>query len=755
MTQTFKGNTKDSGGNSSEKIARVLPDVSLEKDFEYIIPQSFSEKVIPGCRVKIPFNRREITGYVIEITDDPEFPREKLKPIIDFIGYLIPEKLMKLGNWISDYYCSARINTIRSILPAPVRNDKVQKKEENAYFIAPETDTEKLLKAYTGKTSKNSRVLILNFLSANGDATSAYIKKKTGAPASMIKTMVDEGILKTKKITVERDPFLNEKVVPTTALKLTDEQTESMKLIVKCIDSGKKEVVLVQGVTGCGKTEIYLQAIEHCLQKGKQAIVLVPEISLTPQTTQRFRARFGEKVSVLHSRLGDGERYDQWMRIHEGKTSIVVGARSALFAPFEDLGLIVVDEEHESSYKQDKAPRYHARDVAIVRASMENCTVILGSATPSFESLSNVEKGKYRLSVLKKRADNAVMPKMRLIDMRNEASNTGAPQIFSRDLVTAIKKQLDEGMQTILFLNRRGYATQMQCLKCGHVAKCNDCSSTFTFHRKIGSLSCHFCGAVRRAPSSCPECGDEEIRYSGLGTEKVESLCQGIFPYAKIARMDSDTMTRKDDHKNTLAAFQAGEYDILIGTQMIAKGLHFPKVTLVGVIFADLGLHIPDFRAAERTFQLLTQVAGRSGRGAVEGEVLVQSYTPYHPALQYAMSVDTDQFYKEEIVGRQLMNFPPYRQMVIIHFRGTNEVKVQKEADLFFKKIQPYLDQEDTLLPVVPCPVARIKTLYRYQISLLTSRIVRTSKLLRHMLFNVKFSRGVEVYVDVDPQSLF
>ena len=745
----------NSGSPGKERIAKVLPDVSLEKDFEYIIPHELAHKVTPGSRVKIPFSRREITGYVIEVTDEPVFPREKLKPVIAFIARLIPENLMKLGNWISEYYCASRIHTIRSLLPAPIRNDKVQKKEETVYFIREKVNVEKLVKKYEGDKRKSSRILILNFLHNHGEATSAYIKKSTGAPSSMIKTMIDEEILDSKKVRVERDPFLNEKVVPTSSLNLTDEQAESMKLVKSCLDSGEKEVVLVQGVTGCGKTEIYLQAIDHCLAKGQQAIVLVPEISLTPQTTHRFRARFGDKVSVLHSRLGDGERYDQWMRIHEGKTSIVVGARSALFAPFENLGLIVVDEEHESSYKQDKAPRYHARDVAVVRAAMEKCTVILGSATPSFESLSNVEKGKYKLSVLKSRADNAAMPKMRLIDMRNEATKTGAPQIFSNDLVTAIRKQLEEGMQTILFLNRRGYATQMQCLKCGYVAKCNDCSSTYTFHRKTGSLSCHFCGVVLKAHVRCPECADEEIRYSGLGTEKVESLCQGIFPYAKITRMDSDSMTRKDDHKNTLAAFQAGEYDILIGTQMIAKGLHFPKVTLVGVIFADLGLHIPDFRASERTFQLLTEVAGRSGRGAVEGEVLVQSYTPFHPALTYAMDVDMDNFYKEEIIGRQLMNFPPYRQMVIIHFRGPNEIHVQKNAEAFFAKIKPYLDQEDTLLPVVPCPVAKIKTLYRYQISLLTSRIIRTSKLLRHMVFNLKFQRGVEVYIDVDPQSLF
>jgi primosomal protein N' (replication factor Y) len=737
-----------------EKIARVLPDVSMDKEFEYIIPAHMEQDLKIGCRLLIPFGRREIKGYVVEIVDEPDFDREKLKPVTAIEGHFIPENLMKLGSWISDYYCASRIHTIRSMLPAPVRNDKVSKKTQIIYRVSEGIDAEKLIVEYEKSKQKLPRALVLKALHVHKEGSATFIRATAGVSASPMKSLLKDGIICSEEVEVERDPFANEQIVPTTALTLTEEQEESMRVVKKAMDTGEKQVVLVQGVTGCGKTEIYLQAIQKCLNEGKQAIVLVPEISLTPQTNQRFRARFGDQVSVLHSRLGDGERYDQWMRIHEGKTSIVVGARSALFAPFKKLGLIVVDEEHESSYKQDKAPRYHARDVAVVRAAMEKCTVILGSATPSFESICNAKKGKYILNVLKKRADNALMPKMRLIDMRNEAANNGAPQIFSKDLVEAIRKRLDEGMQTILFLNRRGYATQMQCLKCGYVAKCNDCSCTYTFHRKMSTLSCHFCAAVLQAYVKCPECGDEEIRYSGLGTEKVESLCQGLFPRARIARMDSDTMTRKDDHKNTLAAFQSGEYNILIGTQMIAKGLHFPKVTLVGIIFADLGLHIPDFRASERTFQLLTQVSGRAGRGALEGEVLVQSYTPFHPALQYSMSGEGDEFYKEEIIGRQLMNFPPLKQMVVIHFKGTNEIQASQVADRFHEQVKPYLDDGDTMMPVVPSSVARIKGFYRFQIMMVSDRIVRTTRLLRHMVFNSKFPKGIDVYVDVDPQSL-
>ena len=640
------------------------------------------------------------------------------------------------------------------MLPAPVRSDKMQAKKATVYRLAKDVDVEKLIEEYEEKKQKQARALVLRTLNVHKEGTAPFIRSTAGVSAAPIKTLLADGIIECEEVRIDRDPFASEKVVPSQPLTLTAEQAESMKMIHKAMDSGERQVVLIQGVTGCGKTELYLQAIQKCLDKGQQAIVLVPEISLTPQTNHRFRARFGERVSVLHSRLSDGERYDQWMHIHEGKTDIVVGARSALFAPFKNLGLIVVDEEHEASYKQDKAPRYHARDVAVMRAHLEKCTVLLGSATPSFESLSNAKKGKYHLSVLKKRVDTAVMPKMQMIDMRNESNAMGGAQVFSKELIKAVKTQLAENMQTILFLNRRGYATQMQCLKCGFVAKCEDCSCTYTYHQKMDTLSCHYCGAVHRAPRLCPECGDAEIKFSGLGTEKIERMCQGIFPGARITRMDSDTMTRKDDHKNTLAAFQAGEYDILIGTQMIAKGLHFPRVTLVGVIFADLGLHLPDFRAAERTFQLLTQVAGRAGRGAVAGKVLVQSYTPFHPALQYAMKNDVEQFYGEEIVGRELMNFPPHRSVVIVHFRGANETLVQKTAEHFHEQANGFLDDTTMMMPVVPSSIAKIKTLYRYQILFVTGKIVRLAKLLRHMTLNMTYPKGVEVYADVDPQSL-
>jgi primosomal protein N' (replication factor Y) (superfamily II helicase) len=751
MSQEPKPVYKPSG---REKIARILPDISQDKEYNYLVPHHMEDDLKPGCRVAIPFGPRQIKGYVVKIIDESDFDRSKTKPVIANEGHFIPEHLMKLGEWISDYYCASRILTIRSMLPAPVRKSKVTSKIVTIYKLHKDIDAEELIKKYDESTKYKARSAVLRVLLAYKEGSSPFIRKTAGVSASPIQSLLADGTITCEDIQVHRDPFGNDRLVPSSPLTLTDEQEESMKMIRTCIDSGEKNTVLIQGVTGCGKTEIYLQAIQHCLDQGKQAIVLVPEISLTPQTNQRFRARFGEKVSVLHSRLSDGERYDQWMQIHRGETTIVVGARSALFAPFKNLGIIVVDEEHESSYKQDKAPRYHARDVSVVRAGMEKCTVLLGSATPSFESLSNAKKGKYKLSILNNRADNAVMPKMRLIDMRNESSSEGGAQIFSKDLIKAIRQRLDENMQTILFLNRRGYATQMQCLKCGYVASCEDCSCTFTYHRKVDNLSCHFCGTVKRAPTSCPECGDAEIKYTGLGTEKIESICSKLFPQAKIARMDSDTMTRKDDHKNTLEAFQTGEYNILIGTQMIAKGLHFPKVTLVGVIFADLGLHIPDFRAAEKTFQLLTQVSGRAGRGAVPGEVLVQSYTPFHPALQYSLSCDADQFYEEEIIGRQIMNFPPYRQMAVIYFKGFREGEVRKTCEGFHKLLEKYMTDDDQMMPAIPCSIARIKTMYRYQITIISGRIIRMTKLLKHVVNHAKKPNSVDVYVDIDPQSI-
>jgi primosomal protein N' len=452
---------------------------------------------------------------------------------------------------------------------------------------------------------------------------------------------------------------------------------------------------LLHGVTGSGKTEVYLQAIAHVLEQGRGAIVLVPEISLTPQTVERFKARFSHGpnrtlVAVLHSHLSAGERHDEWHKIRQGRARIVIGARSAIFAPIEPLGLIIVDEEHEHSYKQEEAPRYHARDVAVVRGRREGAVVVLGSATPSLESYHNVTRGKYELLELPHRADHKTMPLVRVVDMRQEARKEKGTPIFSLQLKEAITQRLEKKEQVMLFLNRRGYATSMQCPKCGYVAECPNCSVALTYHRRAQRLLCHICGHDTPAPAVCPasKCRNPAIRYAGLGTEKVEDTLTKLFPHASIRRMDSDVLKRKDDYRHILGDFKRGKIDILVGTQMIAKGLHFENVTLVGVIYADLSLHQADFRAGERTFQLLTQVAGRAGRGAVEGEVFVQAFTPFHPAIQYARRHDFTGFYDQEIEFREQLKYPPVGRVALLTLKGRNEDKVKFAADHLRKELE-------------------------------------------------------------------
>ena len=554
---------------------------------------------------------------------------------------------------------------------------------------------------------------------------------------------------------------------------------------------------LLHGVTGSGKTEVYLQAIAHALEQGKGAIVLVPEISLTPQTVERFKARFSSGklqtlVAVLHSHLSAGERHDEWHKIRQGRARIVIGARSAIFAPVEPLGLIIVDEEHEHSYKQEEAPRYHARDVAIMRGQMEHAVVVLGSATPSLESYYNCKKGKYTLLELPERVDNQKMPHVRVVDMRQAASQQrgkeGIP-IFSPQLKEAIAQRLERGEQTILFLNRRGYSTSLQCPKCGEVVQCPNCSLALTFHRQEQKLCCHICGHIAPVPSICPnvKCKNPAIRFAGTGTQRVEETLAKLFPRARIKRMDADTMKRKNDYRKVLGDFRTGKTDILVGTQMIAKGLHFPNVTLVGIIYADLALHQPDFRAGERTFQLLTQVAGRAGRGDVEGEVFVQAFAPFHPAIQYARRHDFTGFYEQEIEFREQLKYPPVSRVALLTLKGRNEDKVKFSAEHLRKVLESAVQppslassggpsspqsaagsatvKTDCGLKAVgfrdliiagpaPAPLLRAETFYRYQIMLRTRAMSKLSQALAKIIGTLALPDDVTLAVDIDPVNL-
>ncbi len=731
-------------------VARVVTDLSLDREFDYTIPAELEARVKPGTRVLVPFGSAKRSGYVVGVKATSEFP--KLKAIIRIEGEKerIPEDLLALADWIAEYYCCAKEQAVRTMLPAVVRGGKMKHKRRRFACLAEKSrHTGADLDSLTPKQRT-----ALEALMRLGSCLVSELLAESGVGRGVINKLEEKGWITFEERVVGRDPFDGDILLPSKALQMTPAQKRALGIVCRSLDLRNGGVILLYGVTGSGKTEVYLQAIQRCLEAGREAIVLVPEISLTPQTCERFRRRFGDRVSVLHSGLSDGERFDEWMRIRQGNSKIVVGARSALFAPFPNVGLIVVDEEHENTYKQEEAPRYNARDVAVVRGKQTGATVVLGSATPSLESYYNCRIGKYTLAELPRRVDNRCMPVMEVVDMCAEAALRGQPQIFSRRLEALVNDRIAKGEQTILFLNRRGYATQMLCTTCGYVAGCDECSVTYTYHRYSQTLCCHLCGTMLAAPTHCPECKDAGIRYSGLGTEKVEAAAHALFRNATIARMDSDTMTTRRSYQTTLDAFRAGRIHILLGTQMIAKGLHFPNVTLVGIIFADLGLSMPDFRAGERTFQLLTQVAGRAGRGEVPGRVIVQTYTPYHPALMHALEHDFKGFYQEEIPEREALGFPPATHMITVHFRSPEESKVARVAESFADRLKARLPPGVAFSPPLPSPIAKIRNQYRFQLSLRGGNTRALIGLLRGMVLGRKPERDLDIYVDVDPRSM-
>jgi len=742
-------------------IVRVTLELAMGKEFDYLVPDELAGLVEVGTRVKVPFGSRELLGCVTSLPETSSY--SNLRPIIKVIGKQsqVTPKVLRLSRWIADYYCCAPELALKAVLPVAVRREHDGWRQHLVVrLLQHQGDSPKLSKRQEE---------VMSLLQLGKDVPLQELLEKAQTTAQTVRRLEDKGLLVVSTEISERDPYAREAILPTQPLELSPEQAKALKEITTAMDtpapaSGPviKKNFLLYGVTGSGKTEVYLQAIAHALEQGKGAIVLVPEISLTPQTVERFKARFSSGphqtlVAVLHSQLSSGERHDEWHKIRQGRARIVIGARSAIFAPVEPLGLIIVDEEHEHSYKQEEVPRYHARDVAVVRAQMEDAAVVLGSATPSLESFYNVKLGKYRLLELPARADNRKMPVVRVVDMRLEARiDKGAP-IFSKVLVEAMTKRLERTEQTMLFLNRRGYASSLQCPLCGYVAQCPNCSISLTYHRHEQRLRCHICGYETPAPSVCPDpkCKNPAIRYSGLGTERVEATLNKLFPHAHIRRMDSDTLKRKEDYRNILGDFRTGKIDILVGTQMIAKGLHFPKVTLVGIIYADLSLYMPDFRAGERTFQLLTQVSGRAGRGDIEGEVFIQAFTPFHPAIQYARHHDFLSFYEQEIEFRRQLQYPPLTRIALITLKGVNEEKVKFLAD----HVKHKLENEQAAFPGLiikgpaPAPLARAETKFRYQIMLRTQSMTRLS---RHLatLGAVGLPDDVTLIVDIDPVNL-
>lgn len=530
------------------------------------------------------------------------------------------------------------------------------------------------------------------------------------------------------------------------------EQKQALDSIKRCMDDGIHRVFLLHGVTGSGKTEVYLQSIAHALEQGRSSIILVPEISLTPQTVARFRARFGDKIAVLHSRLLGSRRAAEWKRIASGEAQIVVGARSAIFAPVKNLGLVVVDEEHETSYKQEDVPRYNAREVAIKRATLSKAVVILGSATPSLESFYAARNGCYELVELPERIDSRILPEVDIIDMREELTKVKKIPIFSQPLKLWIEKDVSEGKQVILFLNRRGFSTFISCRKCGYVLACKRCNVSLTYHFHKRKLVCHHCNYKMDPPNVCPQCNSSYVKYWGIGTEKVESEVHRFFPRAVISRMDTDATEKRGTHEKVLSKFKDHKIDILVGTQMIAKGLDFPKVTLVGVISADTALNLPDFRSGERTFNLLTQVAGRAGRGDLGGKVIIQTYTPAHYSIQAAKNHDYHSFYEKEISFRKELNLPPFCHMVRLMLRGRKEEKVLKVSHALRERLlKGDRSKKVEVVGPAPAPVSRMKGMYRWNLFLKADKVEDVVSLLKKVLGNRRREGGIIITVDVDP----
>ncbi|GIO97808.1 primosomal protein N' [Paenibacillus lautus] len=654
--------------------------------------------------------------------------------------------------------------------------DKLQKKTVKAVELAVSSEEAHLaLASFPAKAQRQKEVLqyILE-MEAFLPISQKDLLQALGVTAGTVKALADKGLITLEDIEVFRDPYRGRHFTPSTPLALTPEQQAVYRSIVHKLDERKHGVFLLHGVTGSGKTEIYLQTIQRCLEQERQAIVLVPEISLTPQMVERFKARFGDRVAVMHSRLSDGERYDEWRKIREGRASVVVGARSAVFAPFDRLGLIIMDEEHEGSYKQEETPKYHARDVAIHRAQLTGAAVILGSATPSLESYHAARSQAQddfapHLLEMPSRALGNKLPEVQVVDMREELRE-GNRSMFSRSLHAAISARLERGEQTVLLLNRRGYSTFVMCRSCGYVAGCPECDISLTYHQKSNNLRCHYCGYAAQAPEVCPDCGSEHIRYFGTGTQRVEEELAKLFPGIRVIRMDVDTTTEKGSHEKLLKQFRDKKGDVLLGTQMVAKGLDFPDVTLVGVITADSALNLPDFRAAEKTFQLLTQVAGRAGRHHLPGEVVIQSYTPEHYSIIHASSHDYLSFVKDELKHRKALHYPPYCRLILVTLSHEQLPLLVRMAENFAATIKSESDRRgwfgsldrfdasalDILGPVAS-PIPRLKNRYRFQCMIKWRGTMDAVSLVRSVAEKLQDSARdskLQISIDVDPQML-
>ncbi|MCI0764604.1 primosomal protein N' [Bacillus sp. TL12] len=799
------------------KFASVIVDVparQTDRPFDYVIPKKWEDIVQTGMRVVVPFGPRKLQGFIIEIKDSVDVESKKLKALHEILDVtpVLNEELLKIGFWLTDETLCYTISAFQVMLPTAIKatykkrlqlhkpeevapeirdwfqgkeaidweeiathphmyrtiqkeitngtieviykvKDKVQKKKQRV--VQPELPQEQLEAAAFELKSKKQQDVLYYFVENYHSVALKTLTEELQITDAPVKSLVKKGLLLEKYVEVYRNPYDDEAFEQTKPFPLTDEQNQVITPILSSIENETYNPFLLYGVTGSGKTEVYLQSIAAVLKKGKEAIVLVPEIALTPQMVDRFKGRFGSQVAVLHSALSVGEKYDEWRKILRKEVKVVVGARSAVFAPFENLGIIIIDEEHESSYKQEDNPKYHARDVAVWRGQYHNCPIVLGSATPTLESFARAKKGVYELLTMQKRMNEQELPTVEIVDMREELRD-GNRSMFSKLLHEKIADRLNKKEQMVLFLNRRGHSTFVMCRDCGYVVQCPHCDISLTYHKMNHRLKCHYCSYEENMPTACPACNSSHIRFFGTGTQKVEEEITKLFPEARVIRMDVDTTSRKGMHEKLLKAFGEEKADILLGTQMIAKGLDFPKVTLVGVLTADTMLHLPDFRASEKTYQLLTQVSGRAGRHELPGEVVIQTYTPEHYSVELAKNQQYDVFFEQEMQMRKMRQYPPYYYVALVTVSHPELLKAVQVTEKIVSYLRTHCLQQTMVLGPVASAIPRIKDRYRYQCMIKYKREPNLKYVLKMVNehYQAEMQKDLQISIDFNPTML-
>ena len=730
----------------------------LNRTFDYKVPLELEELIMIGSTVLVPFGKSSTLeeGYVVGIKENTTY---EVKEIIK-IKHNLTEKQIELAKWMAKRYFCNISDCIKQMLTPGTKSKKAEKniqdKTINAVYLKKEID-EIQFDIEIGKIKSEKQKKILQFLKSNEGATVPEIELFTDGSRAIVKTLEKNGYVEIIEKKIERNPLANKKIEKTENLTLTDEQQNAYNKVALDITNNSYEQFLLYGVTGSGKTEVYLQLIGKALEQNKTAIVLVPEISLTPQMIDRFIARFNkDEIAVLHSKLSIGERYDEWNKIKEGKAKIIIGARSAIFAPTENIGIIIIDEEHDSSYKSESIPKYDAKEIAKKITKENNCPLVLGSATPDLVTYYKAQQGKITLLKLTKRANNSKLPEVEIVDLKMELAN-GNRSMLSVKLHDEIEQNLKEHRQTILFLNRRGFSTFIMCRECGYTVKCKNCNISMTYHKTENKLKCHYCGYEENVVTICPECHSNKIRYFGTGTQKLEQEINKIFPQASTIRMDIDTVTKKNSHEEILNKFKNENIDILIGTQMVVKGHHFPNVTLVGVIAADSSLNIDDYRANERTFQILTQVAGRAGREQLDGKVVIQTYNPDNFSIICAQKQDYEMFYNTEIALREQLKYPPFCDIILIGFNSLSEKEIIDASTKIYNYLKTNLNgQEFNVLKPMPSPIDKIQNRYRWRIIIKGNMTETANDVLNTCLrkfYNSNY-KNTRVSVDVNPNNM-